>query len=75
MPLDLTNVAPRFGLAFDPRGDHNMLVRAGFGIFYSPITGMGGNPLNGVPKFPYAFTSNAMSPDGTSPVSTLSAGQ
>jgi hypothetical protein len=74
VPLDLHNIAPRFGLAFDPMGNQSMLVRAGFGIFYSPVTGMGGNPLNGVPKFPYAFTSDAMSPDGISPVSTLSAG-
>jgi TonB-dependent Receptor Plug Domain len=73
-PLSLTNVAPRFGLAYDARGDQSMLVRAGFGLFYSPITGNGGNPLNGVPKFPYAFTSNAPSPDGITPVSTLSVG-
>jgi hypothetical protein len=73
-PLALTNVAPRFGLAFDVFGDSSMLVRAGFGMFYSPITGAGGNPLNGVSKFPYEFTSIATSPDSITPVSTLSAG-
>lgn len=73
-PLSLTNVAPRFGLAFDALGNQTTLVRAGFGLFYSPITGAGGNPLNGVPKFPYEFTSIATSPDGISPVSTLSSG-
>ncbi len=73
-PLALTNIAPRFGLALDALGNQTTLVRAGFGLFYSPITGAGGNPLNGVPKFPYEFTSIATSPDGISPVSTLSAG-
>lgn len=73
-PLDLADVAPRFGLAYDVFGNGSMLVRSGFGIFYSPITGMGGNPLNGLPKFPYAFTSTVISPDTITPVSTLSAG-
>jgi hypothetical protein len=73
-PLALSNFAPRVGLAYDVMGDQSMLVRAGFGMFYSPITGNGGNPLNGVPKFPYAFTSNAPSPDSITPVSTLSTG-
>ncbi len=73
-PLALSNFAPRVGLAFDAFNNGNTLLRSGFGIFYSPITGTGGNPLNGVPKFPYEFTSVANSPDGISPVTTLSAG-
>jgi hypothetical protein len=72
--LDLANIAPRVGLAYDVFGNSSMLIRSGFGIFYSPITGMGGNPLNGLPKFPYAFTSTVVSPDTITPVSTLSAG-
>ncbi len=73
-PLDLNNVGPRLGAAYDIFGDQKSLIRTGFGLFYSPITGAGGNPLNGVPKFPYEFTSIATSPDGISPVTTLSAG-
>lgn len=73
-PLSLTNFAPRLGLAYDVFNDQRMLLRAGFGMFYSPITGSGGNPLNGVPKFPYEFTSIATSSDGITPVTTLAAG-
>jgi len=31
------NFAPRVSLAWDPFGDHKTVVRAGYGIFYSPI--------------------------------------
>jgi hypothetical protein len=73
-PLDLSNAGPRLGLAYDILGNQSTLLRSGFGMFYSPITGAGGNPLNGVPKFPYEFTSIATSPDGITPVTTLAAG-
>ncbi len=73
-PLSLTNVGPRVGMAYDTLGNQKTLLRAGFGMFYSPITGAGGNPLNGVPKFPYEFTSIATSPDGITAVSSLAAG-
>jgi hypothetical protein len=36
---DWNNVAPRIGLAWDPKGDGKMSVRAAFGAFYGSITG------------------------------------
>jgi hypothetical protein len=32
-----TNFAPRVSLSWDPANDHKTVVRAGYGIFYSPI--------------------------------------
>ena len=34
IPRDYNNVAPRIGLAWDPKGDGKTVVRAGYGLFY-----------------------------------------
>jgi hypothetical protein len=39
----LFNPAPRFGFAFDPKGDGKMAIRGGYGIFFEHTNGNEGN--------------------------------
>jgi Carboxypeptidase regulatory-like domain/TonB dependent receptor-like, beta-barrel len=60
IPRDYNNVAPRFGLAWDPAGDGKMVIRAGYGIFYD-------NPL-------LAIAFDSVTADGGRSVQLISAG-
>jgi hypothetical protein len=59
---DINNIAPRLGIAWDPKGDGRMAVRAGFGVFYGSITGNEWNtsadnqPFTVRQSFPTVFT-------------------
>jgi Carboxypeptidase regulatory-like domain/TonB dependent receptor len=57
IPTQKTAFAPRFGLAWDPRGDSKTVVSAAYGIFYEPYyTGEGGPLQDPVSSPPYLKT-------------------
>jgi hypothetical protein len=60
IPRDYNNVAPRFGLAWDPAGNGKTVIRVGYGLFYD-------HPL-------LAIAFNSVTADGGRSVQLLSAG-
>ena len=57
IPTQATAFAPRFGLAWDPRGDSKTVISAAYGIFYEPYyTGEGGPLQDPVSSPPYLKT-------------------
>src|SRR5437667_3510306 len=59
---DVNNIAPRVGVAWDPKGDGRTAVRAAYGLFYGSITGNEWNttadnqPFTVRQSFPTVFT-------------------
>jgi hypothetical protein len=60
IPRDYNNVAPRFGVAWDPAGNGKTVIRMGYGLFYD-------HPL-------LAIAFNSVTADGGRSVQLLSAG-
>ncbi len=60
IPRDYNNIAPRFGLAWDPAGNGKTVIRMGYGLFYD-------HPL-------LAIAFNSVTADGGRSVQLLSAG-
>ncbi len=57
IPAQKTAFAPRFGVAWDPRGDAKTVVSAAYGIFYEPYyTGEGGPLQDPISAPPYLKT-------------------
>ncbi len=57
IPTETTGLAPRVGLAWDPRGDAKTVISAAYGFFYEPYyTGEGGPLQDPVSAPPYLKT-------------------
>jgi len=65
---DRNNFAPRFGFAWDPRGDGKTSVRGGFGVFYDILKGEDNLQYNGQAPF-FGFTDFNLPPLAANPTS------
>ena len=69
IPTQKTAFAPRFGVAWDPRGDSKTVVSAAYGIFYEPYyTGEGGPLQDPVSSPPYLKTQQISFPSTHLPI-------
>lgn len=71
---DRNDWAPRFGFAWDPKGDGKTSVRGGFGVFYDILKGEDNLQFNGqAPFFGFAdLFFNPLSANPTGPLNYLS---
>ena len=68
IPTEKKAFAPRVGLAWDPTGNANWLVRAGYGMFYEPhYTGQGGPLQTPISAPPYLQTPQVNLPNFADP--------
>lgn len=70
---DKNDWAPRFGFAWDPKGNGKMSIRGGFGMFYDILKGEDNLQFNGQPPF-FAGADlffNPLSGNPTSPVTSM----
>ncbi len=64
---DKNDFAPRFGFAWDPRGNGHTSIRGGFGVFYDILKGEDSLQFNGQAPF-FGYTDfNFDTPTGTGP--------
>ena len=53
VPTDTNNIAPRFAVAWDPKGDGRTSIRSAFGMFYDALAGQGDFFQSGVLSPPF----------------------
>jgi hypothetical protein len=68
IPTDYKAFAPRFGIAWDPRGEGKLLITSAYGIFYEPYyTGQGGPLQAPISAPPFLGTPQVSLPDFADP--------